>query len=163
MAITTTDSLQLSNDVSALAGRKYPVDDHGKLRFQYGKVVQGAAAGDAGSFVNFFYLPPGRVRILPWLSRVRSSALGASRVLKIGHAAYYDRSVPSDVAAVVADDDAFAAGIDVSAAAEALALAGGLLKYDIYSRGGVLVFGTVTGGTIPIAATLELILGYIYE
>lgn len=163
MAITSTDSAQLGNDTDANP-RKYPVDDHGKMRFLYGKVTQGAAAGDDGSFVNFFYLPSGRIRILPDHSRVKCSALGASRVLKIGHAAYYNAGLPTDVAATAADDDAIGVGVDVSAAAVKVAQ-GTLLnvKFDVYSRGGILIYGTVTGGTIPAAATLELLLAYIAE
>jgi hypothetical protein len=163
MAITDTSSAQLGNDVSALTGRKTPIDDHGKLRVAYGKVTQGAAAGDDGSTVQFLNLPPGRIRILPQLSRVVCSALGAARVLKVGHALYYDKGIPQDDAGEAADDDALAAGIDVSAAAEKTLAAAPKGKFDIFSRAGVRITGTVTGGTIPAAATLELILVYVAE
>jgi len=112
MAITTTNSDQLTEGF-----RKYPIDDHGKLRMQYAKVTQGAAAGDDGSFANLFKLPPGRKRILPFLSRYKVSALGSSRVMKVGYAAYQAR--PPANTAEVADDDALMSAIDVSSAVAA--------------------------------------------
>lgn len=163
MAITTTTSAQLNNDGN-VEPRKYPIDDHGKTRWQYGKVTQGAALGDDGSFVEFFDLPAGRIRILPQLMLLKSSALGAARVLKIGHRAYYDRSTPPNATIVAEDDDAFMLALDVSAAT--VKQGDGTLenlKFDIYSRAGVRVFGTVTGGTIPIAATLEFMMPYIMD
>jgi len=157
MAITTTQAPNLIE-----GSRVYPINDHGKLRFMTGLVTQGAAAGDDGSFVEFFRLPPGRVRVLPWLGRLRCSALGASRVLKIGHRAYQSQAPGGGVNPVAEDDDAFASGLNVSAAA-LVTINTADLKGDMYSRSGIVVYGTVTGGTIPAAAQLELMLPYLYE
>jgi|SRR5688572_8292226 len=141
--------------------RAYPVDEHGKYRLQYGSFVN-VGAGDAGSTIEVCELPPGRVRILPYASRFSLSALGAARLMKIGHHAYNDRSTPSTADAVVEDDDAFAVGLDVSAATNAVVWSNAI-KYDIFSRAGVKVFATITGGTIPDGAVGQFLLAYIYE
>ncbi len=158
MAITTTNSDQLTDGY-----RKYPIDDHGKLRMQYAKATQGAAAGDDGSFMNLFKLPPGRKRIIPWLSRYKVSALGSSRVMKVGHAAYQARSAPN--AQEAADDDAFMSAIDVSANVVAFwpLVYASPMKFDIFSSDEVLIYLTITGGTIPAAAVFEFWMAYIYE
>lgn len=157
MAVTETLAAQMADTY-----RKYPIDDHGKLRFLYGKVTQGAAAGDAGSSVVIGDLPPGRVRILPYLSRYKASALGAARVMDLGHDLYYDKNTYGDESeAAVAN--ALANDIDVSAATEANFPVTAGLKHDIYSRSGVRLRATVAGGTIPAAATFEFLIAYICE
>lgn len=159
MAITTIQADQLAGGF-----RRYPISDHGKLRFQYGKATQGAVAGDDGSMVEMFRLPPGRKRILPWLSRYSVSALGASRVMKVGLRAYFDRSVVGGTAQAENDDE-FMSGIDVSSATANVAwpitLTG--MKWDVFSRDEIMIFVTITGGTIPAVATFEMIMAYIYE
>jgi hypothetical protein len=157
MAITITNSAQLADGY-----RRYPTEDHGKLRFLYGKVTQGAAAGDIGSTMIIGRLPPGRVRVLPYLSRYKASAWGAARTLSIGHAAYFDQTGVGDTGEPAAPA-AFASAVDVSAATDAAfpTLAG--MKFDMYSRNGIEINATVAGGTIPVAATLEVCLAYITE
>jgi len=147
--------------------RKRPIDSYAKLRELYFKIVNGAVALDATSTVELGELPPGAVRVFPHLGKLVSSAFGASRVLKIGHHAY--RSSPSanpvGTPDIAEDDDAFSTGLDISANA-AIANAWGpalTVKYDFYSTGGIKLFGTVTGGTIPAAATLEGVLLYAVE
>lgn len=159
MAITTTKAAELADGY-----RKYPIEDHGKLRFAYGKITQGAAAGDDGSFGIICKLPPGRKRILPFLSRYKVSALGSSRVMKVGHQAYRDRGEVSDTGEAD-DDDAFMSAIDVSSAVAAFwpSAATSALKFDIYSVDEVVIYLTITGGTIPAAATFEFAIAYIYE
>jgi hypothetical protein len=160
MTITTTKAAEMADGY-----RGYPINDHGKLRFQYGKVTQSATeAGDDGSFFQICKLPPGRKRILPYLSRYKVSALGSSRVMKFGHAAYLDRGDVSD-AGEAANDSAFMSAVDVSSAVNSQwpVLAASPLKYDIYSVGEVVLYGTITGGTIPVSATFEFIIAYIYE
>lgn len=145
--------------------RRYPIDDHGKLRFQWAKAVNDTgAAGDDGSTATLFKLPPGRKRIIPWLSRFKASAFGASRVLKIGHRAYDARSEVG-VAQELEDDDAFASAIDISSAAQAMFVSAATanFKFDIWSREEVEIFATVTGGTWPTDGTLEVALAYLYE
>lgn len=138
--------------------RKYPIDDHGKLRYAYAKVT---ASGDlaANGTAALFWLPPGRKRILPHLSRITTSAFGAARTLDLGHAAYAT-SLPAGQEAE--DPDAFIDGLDVSSAVTANAM-GTALKFDMYSQDEVLVFATVLGGTMPDAATLEVLMAYLYE
>lgn len=141
--------------------RSYPTDDHGKLRFLYGKATNDTGAAlDAGSTVVIGELPSGRVRVLPYLSRYRVSALGASRVMAIGHKAYFDRGVPETAPAEPLDADAFAGAIDVSSATNASLTD---VKFDLYSRRGVELIATVTGGTIPTGATFEFAIAYLYE
>lgn len=159
MAIKTLIPAQLVDDA-----RVYPIDKHGKLRFMFATFANDAVAGDDGSMLKICVLPFGRKRIIPWLSRYQVSAFGASRVMKIGHRAYYDRSDPS-AAAQAEDDDAFASGIDVSAAAHAFwpTAAAGLFKFDMFSREPIELFATITGGTIPANATANFAVAYLYE
>lgn len=158
MAVETLLSVQLAEGY-----RKYPIDDHGKLRFQYANAVQ-AVAGDDGSFVHLFKLPPGRKRILPHLSKYKVSALGASRVMKVGHGAYRANVLAAGVAAVdePADDDAFMVSIDVSSATNA-AWTATSMKFDIYSMNEVLIYLTITGGAIDVGETFEFLMAYLYE
>jgi hypothetical protein len=167
MALTNTQSAEMAEGF-----RRYPIDSMGKFRFMHGLVTQGAAAGDDGSTVEFGFLPQGRVRVLLPFCWYKASALGAARVLKIGHRQYRSKYLAADTdtgteAPVIAeDDDAFISGIDVSAATRAAftgAAATFPLKYDFFSYGGITLFGTVTGGTIPAAATIELMMAYVYE
>jgi len=159
--------IALQADAIKTGVRKYPIDDHGKLRYLWARVNNDTAAiGDDGSYADFGKLPPGRKRIIPWLSRYKVSgvAFGAARVMKIGHRAYYDRSdVTSSPQAE--DDDALAVGIDVSAAAQNMIVTGaaGAFKFDIFSREEVGLFLTVTGGTWPIGSIVELGIAYLYE
>ena len=159
MAIKTLIPAQLAD-----GARIYPIDEHGKMRVQYATVQNDAVAGDDGSFVRICKLPPGRKRLMLPLCRYKVSALGASRVMKIGHRAYYDRSEPS-ATAQAEDDDAFASAIDVSAAVNATfpVAAASPLKFDMFSREAFELFATITGGTIPAAATFEFQIVYVYE
>lgn len=138
--------------------RKHPIDDHGKLRYAYAKVTAAEALAANGTMA-LFYLPPGRKRVLPQMSRITTSAFGAGRTLDLGHAAY-TKAAPATQEAE--DVDAFLDGKDVSAAVTADAL-GDALKYDMYSTDEVLVFATVLGGTMPANATVEVLLAYLYE
>src|SRR5690606_24556732 len=109
--MATVKSKQLAAD------RRYPIDDHGKLRFMpfYYKNETGGTLAD-GTQIDLNDLPPGRVRILPNLSRYRVTALGTSRTLDIGLRAYNDKSIPDDDSGEIEDDDALVADKDVSAA-----------------------------------------------
>lgn len=159
MAIKTLIPAQLAD-----GARIYPIDEHGKMRQVWSTVVNDAVAGDDGSFVRICKLPPGRKRLVLPLCRYKVSALGASRVMKIGHRAYYDRSDPS--AAIVAeDDDAFAVNVDVSAAVAAYfpIAAASPMKFDMFSRDTFELFATITGGTIPANATFDFMITYLYE
>lgn len=140
--------------------RLFPIEDHGKFRQQYANFLNSSGvAGDAGTTIDLFMLPPGRLSLRPLLSALKSSAFGASRVVKIGHRKYARTSTED----VVEDDDAFSTGLDISAAALIASPYGTNLKYDLYSLSGIMVFATVTGGTVPTNATLETYLTYVYE
>lgn len=142
--------------------RRRPIDAHGKLRELYFKIVNGAVALDATSVVELGALPPGAVRLFTRDAQLRCSAFGASRVLKIGHRAYVSAD-GGGAGTIAEDDDAFSSALDISAAAFVASSFGTAIKYDLYSKAGVRLFGTVTGGTIPAAAELEGYIPYAYE
>lgn len=139
--------------------RRHPIDDHGKLRFAYGKVTADGALAADGTLA-LASLPSGRKRILPHLSRITTSAFGAGRTLDVGTAAYMSRPAGSDPEA--ADPDAFVDGLDVSAAVTADEWSTDL-KFDLYSLDEIVVYGTVLGGTMPDGATVEVLIAYLYE
>jgi len=139
--------------------RRLPIDEHGKLRFAYGKATAADAVAANGT-IGLFWLPPGRKRVIPHLSRVTTSAFGAGRTLDIGHDAYMKRPPDNDLEA--ADPDAFVDGLNVSSAVTA-GVMGTALKFDIYSMDEVLVYATVLGDTMPVNGTIEVLMAYIYE
>lgn len=152
--------------------RKYPIDDHGKLRFQYfsvGILTPITVAYAANDQVELFKLPPGRKRILPWLSRLQWTAFGAGRAIDIGHRAFMARP-PADADPTAENGDAFIDGFDV-AAAQATPFEwftpedgnASSMKYDLYSIDEMVVFMTILGGTMPIGAKLSGFCAYIYE
>lgn len=135
-------------------GRKYSNDRMAKIRLVHFEVAAPAVAGDAGSHADLVELPYGRIRILPHLSLVWGGAFGADRVLKVGHRAYEKEGSVTEAE----DDDALGSNVDISAATVGVKI-GTARKFDIFSRKGVTIFGTVTGGTWPTnTGTLE---GYI--
>lgn len=143
--------------------RNYPIDDHGKLRFQYFSVPAAnvTVIGDADSTALLCKLPPGRVRVLPWLSRVSGGVFGASRTLDIGHLAYPSRD-DAGAALEATNYEAFLANLDVSAATNAVAFST-VLKYDLYSKVEVQVAARIQGGTWPIGIAISGFIAYIYE
>lgn len=143
--------------------RRYPIDDHGKLRMQYfsiGVITPLAVAIPANDMVKLFTLPPGRKRLLPGLSRISTSALGSGRTIDIGHGEYMRRPPDNDLE--LADYDAFIDGMDVSAQVSGAAWSTAL-KFDMYSMAEVDVYLTILGGTIPVAGTIAGYLAYLYE
>src|SRR5262245_46670329 len=147
MAVTNTQSAQILN----AADRLYPVERWGKLRITYFDVTQGAAAGDINSTFELCDVPYGRVRLLPQMSLISFAAFGAARLLDVGHLVYKD----SSGADVAADYDAFAVGIDVSAADADGIKIGNLLKWDFFSKGGVRLAAQVRGGTVPAGTNMK--------
>lgn len=152
--MATVQSDQLTEGV-----RRYPIDDHGKIRFAYFSYTATADLS-ANDEIELTKLPPGRIRVLPSMSRLATSAFGAGRTLDIGHREYMKRPAGNDTEAE--DVDAFADGIDVSSAVADTKF-GDALKYDIYSLGGVTVFAKVLGGTMPDTGTVEGYIAYVYE
>lgn len=157
MAITEQSTTEKGADY-----RGYPTNDHGKVRIQYFDLPATTVAGDDGSTVLLCDLPPGRIRVIPNLSRFDNSAFGAARTLSIGHKAYASRD--QGAAANEADNPtAFANAADVSLAVVGGQPMGEALKYDIYSKGGVTVYASVAGGTIPVGATLRGFIAYVAD
>lgn len=141
--------------------RLRPTADHGKKRVQFFEVPALAVAGDALSTFDLCVLPPGAVRLLLPECKVQVPAWGAARLLDIGHRAYSRR--PPDNADEVEDLDAFAVGIDAAAAGIKDFTGVTQLKFDLFSRTGVMVSAQVRGGTAPLNATLRGYVTYIYE
>lgn len=153
---TDINSAQLAEDY-----RAYPIDSHGKLRYAYGKITADGALAADGTMA-FFWLPPGRKRILPSLSKITCTAFGAGRTLDVGHNEYVNELYAATRETEAADPDAFADGANVSAALDSEPLSN-ILKFDMYSKDQVLITGTVLGDTMPDGAEVELLLAYIYE
>lgn len=152
MAVTNEDTTQLTNSETepVTHATNDVIGNNDSVTFDH---TQGAAAGDANSTIDIWKFAGGRVRIKSLDFAV--SAYGASRVLKFGHRAYID--VNGDT--VAEDDNAYASSLDVSAAADILDLVNVLTE----SRDGFTIYATVTGGTIPAAATTAGFINYIRE
>lgn len=155
MAVTTEYSAQYSAEFQAphIADIAISAMKLETLPFTF---TQGAAAGDVNSLQYLRRLPAGLVWFFPYLSRIRWTAFGAARTLDIGYGAHTSIAL----AAVVADDDAFDAAIDVSSAGVAAIgsdFGTGGTGGDAYlfeTLDGVDIFATTEGDTIPAAATL---------
>lgn len=155
MAKVTYLSTQLQE-----GSRPRAFEDHGKVRLQYFK-VEATEQGDADSEIELCDLPPGATRVLPIMSRLANSAFGAGRTLDIGHRAYRSTSDYS-VEPEAENFTAFAEDLDVAAAATVNPLIS-VMKYDIYSKSEVRVVARVQGGTVPVGATIEGFIAYVYE
>lgn len=155
MAVEAFVSTQRTPDL-----RLRPIDKHGKDRIAFFSLPATTIVGDAGTTIELTDLPPGAVRIWPHRCRLTASAFGAARTLSIGHRAYQKSSTP--VASEAQNASAFANALDVSAAVNAIVFST-VMKYDVYSLAGVVVYATVAGGTIPVGATLSGYIAYTYE
>jgi len=153
MAVQAFISAQMVEDT-----RLRPTEKHGKLRFAYFNLPATTIVGDATTTIDLCELPSGQVRVLPHLSRIATSAFGAGRTLSVGHYAYQK----ADSSTEPQNATAFIAALDVSAAVAA-AVWGTAIKYDVYSKAGVTLFATVNANTIPVGATIEGFVAYLYE
>jgi hypothetical protein len=158
--------LNLAADNRSATARQRPIDQHGKERFLYSKFTL-AAQADINSTLNCGAFPAGTVRVLPYTARVLHSAWGAGALFSLGHDAYrasynYDGGAnPNDVAA---NYTAFFAAQDFSASiVTATPPAAAAIKWDLSSMSGVTCMGRITGANAPAAATMEVIIGYLYE
>jgi len=144
MAVTTqnsTEYAELITDPPAIQ----PGDEYtGKVRVLKFSFTQ-SGAGDANSLLNLTKLPAGRWAIQTGLSKVKFDAFGASRTLDVGHTGYTE----PDGTAVPADEDAFAAALDVSSAGTAFMDAGDGMVRVIDSINPVVIQAKVEAGTIP--------------
>ena len=112
-----------------------------------------AGTGDAGSLAELVRLPAGHVRLILPLSRVAFSALGSSRTMDLGWAAYANH----DGAAVVADPNGLDAAVSVSAAGSVnpSGTVGGGETMLFSAQEGLTLTAQINGGTIPSGATLN--------
>jgi hypothetical protein len=158
MAVLALKTTELGDDY-----RGKPVNDSGKMRFQFFTLPAVAVDGDATTTIDLCDLPPGEIRILPSMSRIATSAFGASRVLDVGHRAYvkFDQTYQTTITEAESAN-AFINDLDVSGAVADTKWST-TLKYDLYSKQGVRIFATVAGGTIPVAATINGYVAYIAE
>lgn len=164
MAVLTLRSAQEPVSGAVYNPRLYAFDQIGKVRYAYGSIAALAAAGDIGTTLDVVRIPQGRVRVLPFLSYIWTSAYGAARTLDLGFRAY----IGSDGKTAVAEAGTqLVAAKDVSAALAASQIST-VSHIDFFSQRssdeaskGPIVFGTMAGGTIPIAATFEIMLAYI--
>ena len=159
MAVLTIQSDQIVAHTPAInAEPQMNVERIAKLRTLFFNVpaTSVTAAGDIGSVLELCRIPYSRIRLFPCLSRYTVSAWGASRTLKFG-----TRSYTTEGNVTVAEDFTSynATGLDVSAAVAAQTLSP-LLKYDLFSRAGITFAAQVSGGTIPVGATLSGVLVY---
>jgi hypothetical protein len=126
---------------------------HGRLRVATFSYTAPAAHAD-GSDVELVTLPANRVTVLGVQSTLKVSALGGSRVGKVGYKAY----TKLDGTTQIADDDALAVGLDLSSASTntiSNAIATADTKLSLDNKGGITLMLTVTGGTIPSGATIK--------
>ena len=124
----------------------------GRMRIFYFSFTR-TAQGAAGSLCNLLQLPGGRVRLILPLSRIHTSALGASRTMDIGWLAHTDH----DGDAVAADPNGLDDGVDVSSAV-AFNPGGTVGTDETYlfnSRDGVVLTAQVNDGTWDAAETLS--------
>lgn len=156
MAVTTEYSTEyLKASDPRTYGRMDPDVTAQKLYVQEFNFTQGGAAGDANSTQGLMYFEPGRYVFFTKLSTLQWSGFGASRVLDVGFSAYTAEDGTSVAVAANSWDD----NVDVSSAgiatlgSDVAAGTGGILT--IKSSSAFSIFATVTGGTIPAAATLN--------
>lgn len=124
--------------------------DNAKVRLACFDFAQGETAGDAGSTADLVVLPA-NCRILPALSRITTSALGAT--LDVGLRAY------KNVEGVAVAEDADAIGAALATSSEtSVAMGEGYI--DVASQGSVVVFAT---GTLPAKATLKGYIAYLAD
>lgn len=124
--------------------------DNAKLRIACFDFKQGTGAGTAGSTADLVVLP-GLCRIVPALSRITTSNLGAT--LNIGLRAYKD--VEGTV--IAEDDDALAVALVGEATSKDLNVEGYI---DVDAQGSVTVFAK---GTLPANATLKGYIAYLAD
>ena len=131
-------------------------ESHGRVRIAHVTHTQ-KGEGAAGSTIDLWRVPPGRVRILSYLSRVRTSAFGAGRQLDVGHTGYAGPNANQTLPDAGALHDGKAVG---SAGAFAPDATDTLL---IDSTAGTTLRATLVGGTIPDGASIEATFLYVAD
>lgn len=152
MAVTTQQSAQMAL-IDGDPRTPNPVHEWaGRLRIALFDFTQ-AGAGDAGSLAELVKLPAGHVRLILPLSRIGFSALGASRTMDVGWAAYSGH----DGSAVAADPNGLDAAVNVASAGSVnpAGTVGGSETMLFSAQEGLVLTAQVNGGTIPDGATLS--------
>lgn len=158
MAVINQTALELSLQRSSRDQyRNYPAEDYGKLRSVYAQLgtvpgvtypANGPAlamqASDAGGTIDLMHLPYNRIRLLPYLSVVRTSLAAGNLEIGIRQYTTQPRQTVSAEAADVFTNGA--GGIALSAAASAAPVAAGtLMDFNVWAYKGITLFATVTG------------------
>lgn len=145
-------------DGSVDVKRLLPIEEHSKFRGSYAffKNLTGAALA-AGDTVDLFKLPPGSVRLIPYLSMLRNTA-AAGATLSIGFRAYMNADANDPV--TEAPNELLNARAITNAGASALSTT---IKYDVFSKRGITVFATIAAAGLPNNGEIELLLPYLYE
>lgn len=147
MAVTNLKSEQIKmNDMGKIAASA----DNAKVRLACFDFNQGGEAGAAGSTADLVVLPA-NCRIIRALSRITTSALGAT--LNVGLRAYKN----VEGATVAEDEDAIGAALATSTETS---VAMGEDYIDVASQGSVTVFAK---GTLPAEATLKGYIAYLAD
>ena len=152
MAVTTQQSAQIAL-LNGDPRTPNPVHEWaGRLRIALFDFTQ-SGVGDAGSIAELVKLPAGHVRLILPLSRVAFSALGSSRTMDLGWAAYASH----DGAAVVADPNGLDAAVSVSSAGSVnpSGTIGGGETLLFSAQEGLTVTAQINGGTVPDGASLN--------
>lgn len=158
MAVLTLYSTEETANRDTLQGsRQYWPAEGGKFRLSHFSIAALAAAADITSTLTLCRIPQGRVRILPAASLVVCSAFGAGATMDFGLRAY---TASDGITAVAEAGTDLVATKDMSAALTGSPI-GTVAKKDYFSATGLVVFATVRGAAMPLAATMS---GYIaYE
>ena len=145
--MATFNSTEYANNVASPPVMNDVCDEHGRVRVMSFTYTQ-SGAGTAGDTVNLCSLPGGNLRVLA--TSTTYSAFGASRTIKLGHAAYVNLAKTT----VAASTTAFLASTSIASAGTTTTFT--TAKFT--SREGILVQALIEGGTLPDAATLT---GYV--
>ncbi len=154
MAVTNENSNEFKDQVANPVVHAAATELTGRIRVAKFTFVQGAAAGDANSTIELIKLLVGRIRVLE--IDFKTSAFGASRVASVGHRA---ATALDGITAIAENLSAFASGIDFSAAAASKTYSNVLVS----SLEGLTLVAQITGGTIPIGATVEGFISYVND
>ncbi len=144
-------------DASAVGKRADSLDVDAKLHMAYVLYTHDAAQGAGTGEIDMFRLPPGRLRIIPDLCRLVTSAFATNADLHIGTRAFTNL----DGTAVAEDDNRFADNLDAGGGAldQTLPLpAAG--QADLNSREGIDVYAMVDTGNIETGDTIGLMCVY---
>lgn len=153
MATTTQYSTQITNGQRTSPPDLIRPDEWGApFRVYFFDFTQDGA-GDAGSVAHLVTLPPGYCRVILPLSRIYFEALGSSRTMDLGHAAY----TQVDGTAVAQDPDDLDVDVDVSSAGS-LTPGGTIGTHETKvfdSRGGVDLIAQINDGTFQDGKSLS--------